>query len=450
MNTRSRQILSRSLYVIGILFFTPVHLCAAGAHPSVHPSANPQDIVRHSATSRDQGALKDLLDDDIAGNCARAYHQLHARGTKATPTLRDGLQSEDWQQRFLSAVLMARTQPQAKDLERTCRILIGHLADNQIRGDALLAGHALVAIGPEAFGYLYYAAWHNEEQLGNRCRELMILVAPHGWRPKRQARAEKALQSLNLTLAWTGIGKPTLPSLSNALPSAEERLRQILIDLHSDNRRGNAVLAHAAFSGYRYRNPPKQEALIRPLLYEGLHDPDRQCRLLCAVMLMQRDVPPTASLLAAAIESLLDDEFGYWNTKAVLVSNANEAQRYLLRHPAEARIFLYGALDSTSLAQRIRAAAVLAQSRDGQTETYVPMLIDHLRDNNTPLDASLAGISLALLGPAVLPYLDETPVDFQQEHYFDVIRRAVRIREIDSSARIPIVNDGMNFGRRHL
>jgi hypothetical protein len=402
-------------------------------------------------THKDIAALAALSDDYVSGNCAAAYEHLYGRGASVTSLLRTGLQSSDWQQRLLSAVLFASQSPQNDDFEQVARILIGHLADNSIGGDALLAGHALIKLGPAVQPYLRAAAWHNESQLGEHCRALMELATAGGWGSKRQAWITTALQKPNLALAWTSERTPSPPPLSQALPTREEHLRRCVVDLRSDGWRGNAV---RAFDSLRPRggqaNPIDQT--LQALLFAGLHDSNRQSRLLCAALLMQHNAAPNATLLAAAIESLKEDEFSGWSTDLVLVANANCAERYLVQHSHEARMFLYNALQSPALGLRLRAAAILAESRDPQTGLYVPLLMDHLRDNNISLDASLASYSLVQLGPNALPWLKETLADdSQQALYLALVERSIRLQEQSPGALVPLIHVGMNMEstRRH-
>jgi hypothetical protein len=66
---------------------------------------------------------------------------------EARPALQRAVYSADDQQRFLAAFLLA--QGGARDqLPYVARLLIEHLGDNSIEGDAVMAGHGLWCLGP--------------------------------------------------------------------------------------------------------------------------------------------------------------------------------------------------------------------------------------------------------------------------------------------------------------
>ncbi len=74
---------------------------------------------------------------------------------------------------------------------------------------------------------------------------------------------------------------------------------------------------------------------------------------------------------------------------------------------------------------------------------YVPLLINHLRDNDFPDDATLAGGSLVRLGTKVLPWLEKPPIDEQQAFYLNLIRRAILRRQANPKAKFPFSWGGM-------
>jgi len=417
---------------------------------------------RESPQGADFVALSALGGDGIPGNASAAYHQLRKRGDEARPALRRGLGSDDWQQRLLSAVLFAQLEPSGDDLSLVCRILIAHLPDNQIRGDATLAGHGLIALGTPALPYVDAVSWHlhgetiERFQLAEQCERLRHDMSDTGFSRAERARSTAALAKLRINVAWVGPGKHACPELPAARPTEQQGIERLLSDLGHDERKGNAVFAYHALSFWEHhvansRRPrewvpaapqmPRGEALIRPLLWKGLVSEDRQRRQLCCVLLIYRAVEPTAVLLEVCIEALEQDEFGSYET--IDVANANAAARYMLKHPKFASPFLHGGLKAMSETVRIRSAAILAQARDPRTQEYAPFLVGRLVSNDMPDDATLSGRSLCLLGPAALPYLEGKPVDEQQAHYFVVIRESIHAREADPPVRIPFSSGEM-------
>ncbi|MCP4092696.1 MAG: hypothetical protein GY747_04535 [Planctomycetes bacterium] len=406
-----------------------------------------QDLQRRPLTEDDQLALNALQDDDIRGNCATAFAQLFDRGSAAKQTLLSGLDSEDWQQRFLSAALLSPLKLEEAEFDQVCRILIGHLPDNQIRGDALLVGHALIALGPKCFGYLHAASWHADGQLAAQCKLLKRAIGVGKSTDEKRERAIVALANYTVSLKWLGDGVPTAPALSAPIPSESQRRQQAFIDLASDRRRGNALRGYGVLTpwrrSYSQKSSPKVDDELISLLENALLDSDRQRRLMAGYSLMQSNRPPSTALFRVAMESLKLDDFHGWARRGVPFTNARQAKDFFLQHPDEGRPFLMAGLSDKSYAVRLRCAGILARMRDWQTERYVPILLEHLANNGLACDATLAAESLAFLGKEALPWLDREPVDQQQAHYFSVIRRSIAILERDPDARIPISPIGM-------
>jgi len=437
-----------SLLLVGLL---------GGAPARAFSQESPQRAVLD-----DLEDLEALADDGIPGNASAAYQRLRERGDEARPVLRRGLERNDWQQRLLSAVLLAQRNPMGDELTLVCRVLIAHLPDNEIRGDATLAGHGLIALGTPALPHVDAAIWqlHGEttehEQLAEQCERLRLNLSDTKRNHAERARSTAALATLRINFAWVGPGKPTCPELPTSRPTEEQSIERFLDDLGHDELQGNAVIAFRALSNWdRHvgssrrswewvpagREMPRGEALIRPLLWKGLASEDRQRRQTCCVLLIRRSVEPTSALLEACMEALQQDEFGSYDT--IDMANANAAARYMLRHPKIASPFLHGGLKAKSETVRIRSAAILAQARDPRTQEYAPFLVGRLVSNDMPDDATLSGRSLCLLGPAALPYLEGKPVDEQQAHYFAVIRESIHAREADPTVRIPFSSGEM-------
>jgi hypothetical protein len=98
-----------------------------------------------------------------AENAGHATNYLLPRLPAVADRLIANLSSEDRQERFLSAYLLARGRD-ARAAPRVCEILIEHLRDNQLFGDAALSADALYQYGMVARPYLIHAELHADEQ----------------------------------------------------------------------------------------------------------------------------------------------------------------------------------------------------------------------------------------------------------------------------------------------
>jgi len=96
---------------------------------------------------------------------------LAAQGDRIAPTLRHALGSPDPRQRFLCAFLLA-CAGDASDPHRVFDELVGHLADNDIEGDALMAAHGLYRMGPSMLPALRAA----RSRLDAQARKLADLI----------------------------------------------------------------------------------------------------------------------------------------------------------------------------------------------------------------------------------------------------------------------------------
>lgn len=445
-------------------FAVPLSLAGEGTPSDPVPPSDPvqRPVLAPNGDHADQVVRADLRDDDIPGNAGAAYGRLLRRGAAARPALVEGLRVADWQERLLSAVLLAQLPADgltADGLDELIRTLIGHLSDNRIRGDARLAANALVVIGQPAGPYIRASAWHAEPQLADLCKRLMRTLNSDRKRLSAQRQSRSELEHPCASLAWAGPGQAIAPAPAGPLPDVAESLRRDLVDLGADDRKGNAYRAWLHFQGrtdraWKRRNttrtiavpPSKPEdqgvaQLLQDVLHDALTDPDRQRRQLAGHVLMRADEFPTRALLAVAVEALELDAFG--SSSTVPAANANRAGTWLLAHLEQAEPQLLAALEHPSHAVRLRAAAVLAQGKHPARRAYVPLLIHHLADNDIEQDATLAGRSLALLGPAARPWLDRQPVDEQQAAYLEVIRSAITLREADPDAQLPFSHGEM-------
>lgn len=107
----------------------------------------------------------------------RSAHFLREHAEAASPMLLRELTSIDPQQRFLSAYLLAQggLVSRTRNSERVGRVayeLLGHLGDNNISGDALMATHGLYRIGDMVLPVLL----ENRRYLDEQGRQLIDLI----------------------------------------------------------------------------------------------------------------------------------------------------------------------------------------------------------------------------------------------------------------------------------
>ena len=233
--------LERRLISLLSVFTFAVPLSLAGEGPPSDPVQRP--VLAPNEGPADQVVRADLRDDDIPGNAGAAYGRLLRRGAAARPALVEGLRVADWQERLLSAVLLAQLPADgltADELDELIRTLIGHLSDNRIRGDARLAANALVVIGQPVGPYIRASAWHAEPQLADLCKRLVHTLNSDLKRLSAQRQCRSELERPCASLAWAGPGPAAAPAPAGPLPDATESLRRRLLDLGADNRKGNA------------------------------------------------------------------------------------------------------------------------------------------------------------------------------------------------------------------
>lgn len=100
---------------------------------------------------------------------AAGYRWLIQHAKAARPLLVTALGSDDLQQRFLAAVVLADSGEAREELERVAKVLIPHLRDNQIAGDAMMAGCAIYQLGPAVLGHL------RDARLGADTQQKMLI-----------------------------------------------------------------------------------------------------------------------------------------------------------------------------------------------------------------------------------------------------------------------------------
>lgn len=243
-----------------------------------------------------------------------------------------------------------------------------------------------------------------------------------------------------------------------------------IAELTSDDRVGNAVAALAELGAMGSTNLRALEVALTSADYQ-------QRQLAAHVLRGTSGYAPNDLLLAVTVEGLQHDvlpletwptgEFAYTG-----VRNAAEGTRYLAQHVQQARPFLHTGLESPDEQQRTLCALVLAISGSREAVVrYEPyfhaalnspsaqqrllgayimgvlnintdlrrcadILLEHLKDNQFPLDAAMSIQALSHLGTGVLPYLSEaeTSADMQQRKAIAVVRSRLRDRPLSKSA----------------
>ncbi|MBN2327791.1 MAG: hypothetical protein JXR73_11615 [Candidatus Omnitrophica bacterium] len=183
---------------------------------------------------------------------------------------------------------------------------------------------------------------------------------------------------------------------------ARKSLAELIVDLHDDDIRFNAI---HAWQELIFRRGPEKTAPLE----KALDSKDWQQRQIAADILRHIDgYQPTDRLIEATVEGLRDDKLPGWfsGEGQILLYNATEGMRYLLLHPTLGAKPLEKALNSDEKQQRFLAAFVLgATGRSAQIEKMAQILIPHLKHDDTRLNACMAAHALYKSGEAVIPFL---------------------------------------------
>lgn len=111
----------------------------------------------HAPSDRTLRVLIECLRDDHwsrRGNASRAFDTLAREGPeRILPFIREGIRGDDMQQRLLAAVLAGSLGMDAL-LPDAAPVLVDHLRDNNIAGDARIAGPALYRFGIEVIPWI--------------------------------------------------------------------------------------------------------------------------------------------------------------------------------------------------------------------------------------------------------------------------------------------------------
>ncbi len=148
-----------------------------------------QALVDVSVQALGRDVARAVSASGLASSAASATRYLANHTEAARSALRFGLGSQDSQQRFLCAYLLAQGG-HALDTDIVCRELIEHLADNHILGDALMATHGLYRLGEH--GQAALRSWR--PYVDEQARTLLDLIELD-WRTPPRDRAELAARS---------------------------------------------------------------------------------------------------------------------------------------------------------------------------------------------------------------------------------------------------------------
>ncbi len=147
---------------------------------------------------------------------AAGFRWLIGQMDKAREPLVAALGSDDLQQRFLAAVCLGAVGDK-EQLGRVAEILLPHLRDNQIKGDALLAGSALYRLGPALLPRLNDARLKADDQQ-RQIIDLMLYDFNHPPTKEEDFGKRKGMQTVwpdmndpvafyapeNLDIQWRG------------------------------------------------------------------------------------------------------------------------------------------------------------------------------------------------------------------------------------------------------
>lgn len=177
----------------------------------------------------------------------------------------------------------------------------------------------------------------------------------------------------------------------------------LIRDLRSDKRYYNADIAMRRLSRLgKDAMPPLQLAL---------NSKDLQQRQFASAILrwLDSDTPPGDLMVQVVIEGLRDDRLPYDSVSGTRngIYNAQSGVRYMAKHAAIAETHLRHGLDSGDWQQRLLCAVALGCGGCMDSiELAMPILIEHLLDNNIKYDATYAENAIKGFGSAAKPYLE--------------------------------------------
>ncbi len=134
----------------------------------------------------------------MLANAANGFVRLADHATAARDQLLEGLTSENYQQKFLCALALARggVSSAANDV---LPILLPHLADNDIREDAKWCTHAIFQLGDAALPALKQARLDSEDSQQRATLTLLILNLEGAPESLDEAESRRALNRVTKT-----------------------------------------------------------------------------------------------------------------------------------------------------------------------------------------------------------------------------------------------------------
>ncbi len=169
-----------------------------------------------------------------------------------------------------------------------------------------------------------------------------------------------------------------------------------LIDAWIADLRDDPIRDNAMNSQYKLR---RVGWAAIPALRAALDSDDWQQRQLAAYTLREMRADPSEALLRVSVEALKDDELPRGRDHRSGFANANQSVAYLLEFARLAEPLLASAMESGDVQQRWLAACVAGLAkRESLATRAVPVLFEHLGDNEIDFDAKHCLAALCHLG----------------------------------------------------
>lgn len=169
-----------------------------------------RDVIDLLRTARTEGpVLESLLRASIADlrsdrqdyrGVKRGFEFLLRHAEVAEALLREGMSGDDAQQRLLCAAV-AGCGGRVDLLDRAAPILISHLADNTITGDAIIAARALFGFGAPMLPILQSYRHSPDEQQDEQQRQAVEYIVRRMTTGKSLVQLQRELPRARLTLA---------------------------------------------------------------------------------------------------------------------------------------------------------------------------------------------------------------------------------------------------------
>lgn len=156
-------------------------------------------------------------------NAHQGWEYLSRHGAEAEAHLAKGLESDDLQQRYLCAGLVAVTR-RLSLLDRACAILIDGLGDDDVSNNAKLAVTSLMSLGEPALPYLEKAAEDDDAQRRQVALLMIRRIRTPGCPPMRilpsdaAAISELVLEPSMLAEHGNGEWMPDFPAFKRSSP----------------------------------------------------------------------------------------------------------------------------------------------------------------------------------------------------------------------------------------